>query len=244
MGWFKRKKEEAAEEEQRMVLHAAQLHGVAEGDVVDAVLDRDDEFEDEELEERGRRGHAGVWVTLAVVVLLFGAGVVVMMKIANGADQSGPTADSGVQAMKQSIAPTPAALPSLTGAYVSFSYPQVFDAVATLANWPTTAERYSIGSKDDYQRSIQVMVEKDTATPEDDSGFKFRQNSPDQYHAEPVKVGAEPAVVMVKNDNTEQTLYWAHAGMLVVVSVTSTTGSDDLSSFVNVIRSSLKWVAA
>jgi|SRR5580704_1886343 hypothetical protein len=251
MGWWRRKREKEEAEEKRQVVHAAQLHGVSEHEVVDVVLDRDDddaeddEFldEDEAHEAKRRRGHAGLWVTLVIVGVIFGLGVVGLEKIANGADQTGPVAGSGEEAMKQSMAPTPTALPSYHGQYISFSYPAVFDSVATLANWPTTVERFSIGSAADYRRSIQVDVEKNTSALTDDSGYQFRNEATSGYHAEATKVSGTPAVVMVKDDNTEQTLYWEHGGMLVVVSITSTNGSDNLSSFVSVIGGSLKWVA-
>jgi hypothetical protein len=247
MGWWKRKQEEETDEEQRLVLHAASLHDVATKEVVEAVLDEDDddaEFDDEfDADERGRRSHAGLWVTLAVTAGLFGLGIFLVMKFVNKVDDSGPAANSGVQAMEASIKPTPPGLPSLTGQYISFSYPQVFDSVKTLPNWPTTAERYSIGSTGDYRRSIQVMVENNTAQPTDDSGYEFRSNTPSQYKPHDVKVGTEVAVVMVKSDNTEQTIYWPHAGKLAVISVTSSNGTDDLNSFVSTITGSLKWVA-
>jgi len=226
-------------------MHAAHLHDVSEHEVVDAVLDRDDE-DDYELanDHHERRGHAGVWITLVVVCAIFGLGIAGFMHLVYGADESGPAAGSGEEAIKQSIAPTPSTLPSLSGQYISFSYPQVFDSVKTLNNWPTTLERYAIGSTADYRRSIEVYVEKNTPTLNDDSGYQYRNESGSGYHAEAIKVAQEPAMVMVKNDNTEQTLYWEHSGILVVISVTSTTGTDDVSAFLGVIEGSLRWVAA
>ncbi len=255
IGWLRRKHEEEAAEEKRLVVHAAQLHGVSEHEVVDAVLDRDDgdepdddeEFLDEEDDKEGepkRRRRVGVWITLVVVGAIFGAAIIGFEKLADGADQSGPIAGSGEQAMKQSIAPTPTSLPSYHGQYIAFTYPAAFDSVAALSNWPNTVERFSIGSAQDYRRSIQVYVEKNTAALTDDSGYEFRSEASSGYHSEATTVSGTPAVVMVKDDNSEQTLYWEHTGMLVVVSVTSTNGTDDLGSFVNVISGSLKWVAS
>jgi hypothetical protein len=241
MWWFRKKQEEEAEETRRLVKHAAALHGVPTDEVVHAILDEDDEDLDDEEELRGR-SRLGIWAMVIVVGGVFGLGIVFLFRFANGGAESGPIAVEGIEAIKKSIQPTAAALPTLTGHFVSFSYPQVFDSVKTMSNLPTTAERFSIGSKSNYRRSIMVTVENKTATYDEDSGYKYRSMNPSLYHSESVKLSGGTGVVMIKNDNTERTLYWARGGKLVMVSVTSTNAGDALQSYIAVIAGSIRWV--
>jgi len=242
MGWFSRHQEEEAEETHRLVQHAAQLHGVPASEVVHAVLDEDDEELDDQEEARGSKKHVGTWVTLIVVGVLFGAGVIYMMRLAGSADNAGPTADSGPKAMQKAIQPTPTGLPTLTGQYIAFSYSGVFDSVKSLVNLPNTAERYAIGSKGDYRRSIIVTVENRTPTLDEDSGYKYRTLNPALYRAQVVKVPGGSAVVMIKSDNTERTLYFLHGERLAIVSVTSSNGTDTLEAYISAITASIRWV--
>jgi hypothetical protein len=238
------------EELHRMVEHLAKLHGVSGQEVVDTVLDHHDDDhgsladEADDLDEpKGRRRWVGPVATLGIVAAVFVAGVMVLMHIAGTADKTGPTADATMQQLKKSIAPTPALPQTFTSKYISFSYPGAFDAVRELDNWPSTLERFAIGSKSDYHRSIMVEVEKDTAHLDDDSNYRFRTLNPDQYKPVNVRLpNGEAAVVMVKNDSTEQTLFWVHAGNCVVLSVTS-DGTDDLGSYLKVVEGSLKWAS-
>jgi hypothetical protein len=240
MWWFRRNQEEEEEETRRLVQHAASLHGVPAQEVVHAILDEDDEDLDDE--EPGRRSRVGLWVTLILVGGGFGLGLVFLFRFANGGVESGQTTDSGIEAVKKSIQPKPAALPTLTGQFISFSYPNVFDSVKTLNNLPTTAERFAIGSKANYRRSIIVTVENKTATYDDDSGYKYRSMTPSLYRQEQVKLPSGLGVVMVKTDNSERTLYWVHGDKLAIVSVTSSNAGDTLEAYVAVIASTIRWV--
>jgi hypothetical protein len=244
MAWFKRraKEEETEDEIATLARHAAEMHGVPVKEVVDTVLGDDDEAEDDA--EAPKRNHVGIWITLVVIGAAFGLVIVFFMKLANSADQSGPVAEAGIQAVAASIAPTPRGLPGLKGHYIWFSYPAVFDTVQNAQNWPNTAERYIIGSTSDYRRQITVTVETNTPSPSDDSGYQFRTDNPSDYTPQDTKILGEPAVIMVKSDGTERTLYWAHTGMLAIVSVTSTSGTDDLAQFMSVILSNMRWVTS
>jgi hypothetical protein len=238
MAWFRRREEEE-EDIKHLAQHAVELHGVPVQEVVHAVLDEaDDDLDDED----SRGSKVGILVTLGVVGIAFGLGIVFLIHLTSTADQRGPDAEAGPKAMKQKIAPTPAALPSLVGQFISFSYPQVFDAVKNLGNWPTSVERYSIGSAGNYRRSIIVTVEKNTPNFEDDSGYKYRSLNPSLYHSQAVKTLAGQGMVMIKNDNTERTLFLIHGAKMAVISVTSTNSGDDLLQYVGVIANTVRWV--
>ena len=240
---FGHKDAEEAQEIQRQVLHAAEVHGVTPSEVVETVFDQVPGDSDDELDERGRPArHIGAWVTTVVIGVVFGVGIIALIHWANESDQAGPNAKSGLQAVAQSIAPTPAGLPALSGHYVAFSYPQAFDTVKALPEIPNSAERYIIGSTSDYRRSINVEVEANTPAITDDSGYQYRSLTPSQYQPLAVAVNSESAKVMVKMDGTERTLYWSHGGYTVIVSLSDTTGVDNLASFMQTIITTMRWV--
>jgi hypothetical protein len=234
--WGRHSEEDEAEDTRRLVQHAAELHGVPTSEVVHAVLDD----EDDDIEDTGRRrSHKGAWITLVVVGAMFGLVIVGLMKLANTADQAGPTAVSGLEDLKKSIEPTPQVNPTMSGTHIIFTYPAVFDLVTHPANWSNTTERYELASKSDYRKSIQVYVEN-AAFYTADSGYLFRSAHPTDYKPSSVKVMGETAVIMVKADNSERTLYWPHAGQMVIMSATG-EGSL-LQSWLDVISTTLRWV--
>jgi len=213
-------------------------------EVVETILDEDGDGIDDRLEgdeERPNR-HVGAWVTTVVIGVIFGGGIILLIHWANESDQAGPNAKAGIEAVAQSIAPTPAGLPALQGHYIAFSYAQVFDTVKALPAIPNSAERYIIGSTSDYRRSINVEVESNTPAITDDSGYQYRSLNPSQYQPLTTAIDSEPAAVMVKTDGTERTLYWAHGGYTVIVSLSDTTGTDNLASIMNTIVATMRWV--
>ena len=217
MGWMKRHDNDEEELESK-VRYAAQLHGVRAKEVVDAVFDEDEDEDDIDAAEEGghRRSKLGLVATLAVIGIVFGIGVAFLMSLANRADKAGPLAVAGIAAAQASIAPTPPANPTLSGIHISFTYPAVFDEVQHPSALSNTSERYALSSKDDYRKSVQVYVESNP-TGQGDSGYMYRSQDKTDYAPVGVKVMGETAVVFVKSDNSERTLYWHHAGNLVVM---------------------------
>jgi hypothetical protein len=248
--WFfgRGRKDEVDEETEdlgRLVMHAAELHGVSSKEVVDTVLDHDtgyedDEYLDEELDEVPRKWWGpGVWITFVFVGGIFGLGIAGLIWLSHMA--TGPSASSGVTAFNASVAPKPLSNQTFLSPSLVFSYPGEFNTMSTEANWPNTTERYMIGSSGDYRRSISVMIESNAPMLTSDSGYQFRSEANSGYTPQNVTVSGSSAVVMVKGDNTERTLYWEHAGMLVVMSVVSTNGTDNVEQYMDTIVSSLRW---
>lgn len=238
MGWFKSHREEEKELETE-VRYAAELHGVRPKEVVEAILDEDDEDELEELEDDERRPRVGLWVTTGTIGVVFGLGIVALMYLANLSDKSGPKAVAGIQAVNQSIAPTPQINPTLDGTHITFVYPAVFDEIGHPPNWPNTEERYALSSKEDYRKSIEVYVEM-SAVMDMDSSYIMRAQDKADYTLEAAKVMGEPAVLFVKNDQSEETLFWQHGGSLVVFSALGEAG--ELPGYMSIITNSLRWV--
>jgi hypothetical protein len=170
---------------------------------------------------------------------VFGLGIVGLMWLSNSSDKTGPLAVAGLEDLKKSIAPTPQVNPTLSGIHISFVYPAVFDTVARPAGSGGAYDRYTLGNKSDYRKTIQVYVEKE-ASYTVDSGYLFRSVSTGDYAQKPVKVMGETAVIWVKSDNSERTLYWEHAGNLVIMSATGE--GNVLQGYLDVITASLRWI--
>ena len=245
MGWFSRfsriEKEGEVEKTRNLVKHASQLHGVPVEEVVNTILDEDDEADEDEYENGRGAKRVGLWVTLVVVGIMFGVGIIFLMRFTNGSDQTGPSAQAGIQAVQKSAQPTPVPDPSYSGTYVTFMYPSTFNNVKMQPPTGIWAEQFTINSTTNFDREIAVSVEN-IATAQTDSGYMYRNMTPALYHAEKTTVMNEPAVVMVKADNTERTLYWAHGGKLVVVSITDTNAGEDIVSYVSLVTSTLRWI--
>lgn len=220
----------------RAVKHAAEVHGVPVKEVVNEVLGKDDEPE----ERPGRkRRHTGLWVTLALVVVAFGASVVWLMKFVNGSPSAGQT---NLAQVKASAAPTPETPNQLAGLHFAFDYPAAFDQVRQLKTDAAALEQYSLGAKADYRLSIMVRVRPlESGKLDDDAGYRIRRIDPGAYTQTPGEVAGVPVVVMAKTDTSEQTLFSVYKGKMVTVSMTCSGGSKELAAYMAMVKSSLRW---
>ncbi|HEY2003917.1 MAG TPA: hypothetical protein VGH44_02270 [Candidatus Saccharimonadia bacterium] len=241
------------DEMRKMVHHLAELHGVTPEHFVKTVAEGKEpedghnrevaEAEVEEGEGRRRRlWRPGVWVTLGVVGAVFGFCIVFLLNFVNGAVSAGPDQSKVLGEAKASIAPSSSVLPSIKGLHISFSYPQTFSDSRPVRDIKAGLEGYVLLQHDGSGAQIAVTVSKlPSGQLQDDSGYLWRTAvSKDYEPASPTKVLGEPAEIMVKKDGSEHTLYWAHAGMLVTVAVTSTSGGD-LAGYLRTVQDSLWW---
>lgn len=76
---------------------------------------------------------------------------------------------------------------------------------------------------------------------QDDASYKFRMIHPDQYKVRLGTIMGENIAVMNKVDNTESTLFWAHEGKLITVSVVSTSPKDKVQELMAAIEAKLRW---
>lgn len=218
-----------------MVQHAAQLHGVSNQDVVETLLD-----EEEEYEGRGRR--PGLWITFAVVGVIFGVVVVAIMKFINGPVTAGPSVSAQIEQDKQSAQPTPDA-PSLMGLKVAFSYPSALSDVERVRN-AAGIEQYLLRTRGDGA-SVQIAVEVDNLPSgqlTDDSSYQFRTLKSADYTRTSIKMAGEPAVLMTKQDNTERTIFWVHKGLELTISGTTSGAVQEMTGYMDTITKSLRWL--
>lgn len=244
--WWRGREDEESDDLERMVLQASELHGVPPKQVIKTVFEDEDEYDEDELlddddeDEDRPRSKVAMFASFAFIGLVFGGAIVALMWLSKQSDKAGPSANSGVQQVAKSIKPTPAAVPTLLGLDFLFSYPAVFNNVQNMPASGVTAEQYMIGSSADYHRSISVLVDNFGDLPHDPS-YLYRSKDTTDYAPENVKVEGEPAVIMVKHDGTEQTLFWAHGSHVITISVDSNNGTDNLTNYMNVIQPSLRW---
>jgi hypothetical protein len=246
-GWWKKREEEDKDDLERMVLSASEVHGVPPREIVGTVFDdEDDEDEaylDAELEEK--KSKKGLWATLVVIGMVFGLGIVGLMKLASLTDKAGPSSSTAVAQAQANLAPpTPAQLPAMTGHEVSFSAPGVFNSFRELSPTASMTDRFDIGSTGDYRRLIVVTVDASTPKYTADSNYEVRAEDPTDYSPTNAEVAymKEPAVVMVKSDGTERTIFWEHDDNMVIVSVTDTNPRDSIPDYVTTILSTLRWI--
>lgn len=242
------------EEMRKMVHHLAELHGVTPEHFVKTVAEgREPEEEhhpqaveaEAEGEQGGRRRlmRPGVLLTLGVVGAVFGFCIVFFLHYVNGSVSAGPDEAKVLGDAKASMAPSPSVVPSIKGLHISFSYPQVFADSRPVRDQKEGLEGYLL-LEHDVTAGAQIAVDVSklpSGLLDDNSGYKWRTAvSKDYDPPTPAKVMGEPAEIIVKKDGSEHTLYWAHAGMLVTVAVTSTSGGD-LAGYLKTVQDSLRW---
>ena len=211
---------------QRSFQHASDFHG-APGDETNAPP------------EPRRRRH---WLRYVIILVLVGAVIgfvlVALIKLLND-----PVVSAGTTAVvAQTPAPATPSLNTLTGLTIEMNYPSSFDEVARVSNTSSAIEQYVISSKAEYRRSIAVTVfPLPTNKVDDDASYKYRLINPDLYTLTTAKVGSEAVSLMTKSDHTERTLFWAHGGKLLIVSITSTASGDNVNDFMSVVMPTIRW---
>lgn len=232
----------------QIVEHLAKVRGVSREAVVETVetgREPDGGFDQDEPEPEQRRGwRPGVWVTLGVVGAVFGLCIVFVLRFLNGPVSSGPDMGKVLGEARASLAPSPDANPEIKGLHISFSYPSAFKDAQPVRDKAAGLESYLLIGPGLTSSQIAVsVVNLPSGDLKDDSGYLWRFGVSKDYISPPAPttVLGEPAQIFVKKDGTERTLYWPHAGLLVIVSVTSSTGGD-LNGDLKTVQNSLRWL--
>jgi hypothetical protein len=223
------------DELRRRVRHAAEVHGVPASEVVDEVLGEDEPEE----EPKKRRHPVGLLVTLVMSCVVFGVGIWWLLKVMDEPAVAGQLMREKIEA---SASPTPMRPQTFQGLYITFDYPKLFDALGRKANDKKSLEQYTIGSKKDHRWTMQVNVRP---LPQgglyNDAGYRGRTLKPDEYKAEPVKIGGQPgAILMVATKGDERTLYWPMKDKMVTISLSFTGGTKELVSYMQLVMDTLR----
>ena len=216
--------------------HASVLHG---GEVAVEPVEAAEVPVVAQPKQHGRRA---AWI-LSMVIMggLVGIVVVGLMKFMNGPVQASAIAPTPSPAHIVSNQPT---TNQLSGLDFEMTYPGKFDQVKQLKNDAQAVEQYYVSSKADYRRTIAVAVRLlPSDLIDDDSNYKFRKIHPEVYTERRDTLGGEAVYVMSKNDNTEISLFWAHKGRILSVSMTSSNPEDILADFMKTVEPTLRWRA-
>jgi hypothetical protein len=223
------------ERDPNLAQHASTLHGAAVETAAAA------EEQPVAQARGGRAGRRTAWViSMMTMGLLVGAVVIVFIKFVNGPVQASaipptPTPRAAAIAVNQGTI-------QLAGLYFEMGYPGKFDQLKQLGNDAHSLEQYYVTSKADYRRTMAVAVRPlESSSLDNDANYKVRKIHPETYKERVDKLGGEPVSVMSKIDNTEATLFWAHKGRVLSVSMTSTNPDDVLADYIKLIEPTFRW---
>jgi hypothetical protein len=224
------------EELRRKVQHAAELHGVTPAEVVEDVANDEDIEEAKKPKSKWEKRVA--WsVSLVVVGVLVGGAIVGLMKLMN--DPVVTTDGITLGEARKAIEPTPLAASHLSGQYIEFDHPGIFNRTGNQKNWALALEQFHLTAKSDYRWSMEVTVRPtDFDRLDEDSAYKFRTLNREYT---PEKVEGLTAIIMVKADKSERTLFWLKNRKLVTVSMTYSGGTIKLADHMAVIAKSIRW---
>ena len=218
--------------------HATSLHGV--GQVAAAEEQAAPKARVKASESRIGRRVAWVMAMVGVGVVV-GLLIVAFLKFVDGPTE-GKVSDTLLDQARAATAQKPRAPNLLSGLAIEFQYPGIFDTVGQVRTDVHATEQYNIGSKSDYGRMIAVSVRTlPSGNLEDDSSYRFRQIKTSEYTPITQKVAAEPVVLMTKVGKQEETLFWAHQGRELTVSITSANPKDDVVQIMKTITSTVRW---
>jgi hypothetical protein len=194
-------------------------------------------------QQRGlSRGKLVRWGIIMVVVgACFGLVIVAVLKyIVNPVE--GVVVTNGLSQARASVAPKAQAPNELGGLLIEFKYPAIFDSVSQVKTDAHAVEQYNITSRKDYRRGIAVNVrELPAGGLSQDSGYRFREVSTQQYRLQASTQKGDEVVRASKLDRQEATVFWVHGQHLASVSVTAMDPDDDVEAMLTSIMATLRW---
>lgn len=220
---------------------ASVLHGVTSEVVAPAEPERGILDTADEAKAPARRGSRTAWtVSMIVMGLLVGGVAVVMLKFVNGPVSATAAVATPTPAARVASAKTGSNL--LGGEYFEMTYPGVFDQVGQQKKDTVALEQYMLSSKGDPRRSVAISVRTlESNNLGDDSSYKLRLIHPQDYKLSQEKMAGETVAVMLKTDNTEATLFWAHQGKVLAISATTSNPSDSVEEYIKAIKPTVRW---
>jgi hypothetical protein len=203
--------------------------------------------EEAEDEREDRASTVGRWVatvlSAAAIGVFVGAGIVAMLKFVNGPVSAKAIADP-LEAARESSQPTPDTN-IFQGKQIYLKYPSSFDQVGEnrQVGGAVKYDSFMLSAKSNSQNTVALsVVPLDASSLDNDSSYRYRSMHPELYTSKQYTLGGEKAVAMTKNDKTEVTLFWPHAGMDLNLSITSTDPHVSPIDTMNKIMPTVRWV--
>lgn len=179
-------------------------------------------------------------LSMVIMGLLVGGVAVVMLKFLNGPVSAGATVSTPTPQARMAAAKTGSSV--LSGEFFEMTYPGVFDQVGRPQKDAVALEQYMLSSKGDPRRTIAIGVRPLSSNNlNDDSNYRIRLIHPQDYKVRQEKLAGENVTVMLRNDNTEVTFFWAHLGKVLTISATTSNPTDSVEDYIKAIEPTLRW---
>lgn len=180
---------------------------------------------------RRRKLRLGLFVALALALILVAAGRIINSPATGSITQLGasaPQTGNSVLAFTESSK-------QYDGKYISFTYPSDYQAgYSNLSgNYLEVHRIYSPNHSDQF---ITVGIVRESV--ENDSGVHYRQNHPEIYKPQPAP--ASSLIFLSRQNGFERTVFTAHSDLVVSIVAVDAAGNDITSDQQQVIDS-LKW---
>lgn len=174
-------------------------------------------------------------------ILLASVALVIISIVAIGfflasADNKGVIVDAPVNSDKHG--PT---IKDFSGKFIFFRYSGIYDPKnSTLGD--TDLEASVLTANTNYDKHIAVAVSRPQGGQLDYfSPYIARKTRTDLYQRQDLTVAGASAVLFIKQDNTERTVFIPHDGMIATLSFVSGGTYDDLQSEINQLLTTFSW---
>lgn len=174
--------------------------------------------------------------------ILLGAGLVVVGLVV----ASVLWASAGSQGQIVDVAPDKKvvhgpAFQNYSGTYMTFSYPSMYK-IHQLAAKDALLENAMLTADTNYDKRLAVSVSKQTDGGLGNNGaYLLRQSQPDTYTSSHIGVNGSPAIVWIKKDGLEQTVFIPHGDKVAMLAFTTTGNLDNLQPEVTALLASFRW---
>lgn len=130
---------------------------------------------------------------------------------------------------------------TVDGPYISFGYSSIYK----MQKLPVTTddlESYYLTASTNYEKHLAVTVSRlDGGVLSNFGGYSARSLHPELYSHQDVTVDGSPAVLVIKKDNTERTVFAAHGDRVVALAFVSIGGVEDVQAEIDGLLSTFHW---
>lgn len=176
------------------------------------------------------------WTILLASIALVIIIIVVIGSFWASADNKGVIVDT--PASSDTHGPT---IRDFSGKIIFFRYSGIYDLKDSVLG-DTEIEASFLTSITNYGKHIAVAVSRPQGGQLDNfSPYIARETRTDLYQRQDLTVAGAPAVLFIKQDNTERTVFIPHNGMIATLSFVGGGTDDDLQSEINQLLNTFSW---
>ena len=129
----------------------------------------------------------------------------------------------------------------LNGKYVSFSYSGAY-RLKKLTPGDYDYEMYDLSANVGFDKHLSVDVSRlEGGELNNDTSYTARLYHPDVYSHNDILVNGHPAVIFIKNDDSERTVFISNGNKVAILAFVSKGGLEDISSEITAVLNSFHW---